>query len=359
MIKLLIITSKDVGLEINREKSNILIFNEKHKPKEIEQIRVTSEIKYLGLIINDTVNCFKHYKTTKLEATLKYANMTYSIIARSCNKILIGKTYWKAVVLPCLLYGVGVVTWSKAELEKLQKIENSVWRCLLGAPGYTPIAAMRGDVGASCMNIRDVKTKLKYVKYAMQSSNEMLRVVMGEMLLDAKDEYVRKIKEYLNLLEIENVEELVNLTNRQIEMKSRGRDEMAWKEELSAKSTLEIYSRHKKEIKEETFYDNTEKSVLLFKARSNTLKLGWRNKYEGGNIICKLCGDGEETMLHFLKMCKTLKDVRVKHDMVGRKVEEILLFVDGLTAEQSKNYILEAWRRRCGIIKRLEANINS
>ena len=35
--------------------------------------------------------------------------MTYSVIAKSCHKILTGKTYWKNIALPAILYGTSVI----------------------------------------------------------------------------------------------------------------------------------------------------------------------------------------------------------------------------------------------------------
>ena len=49
----------------------------------------------------------------------KMANLTYSIIARSCNKIMIGKTYWKNVVLPGALYALSILTWTRNEKDEL------------------------------------------------------------------------------------------------------------------------------------------------------------------------------------------------------------------------------------------------
>ena len=42
------------------------------------------------------------------------------------------------VVLPALLFTLGVVIWNKEELDKFQVLENSVWRTILNAPGSTP-----------------------------------------------------------------------------------------------------------------------------------------------------------------------------------------------------------------------------
>ena len=84
------------------------------------------------------------------------ANMTYSVMHISCNKIMIGNVYWKSVVLPAVLTGTSVLCWTRSELEVLQKIENGVWRMMLGAPGYTPVSTLQGEVGTSGMVERDI-----------------------------------------------------------------------------------------------------------------------------------------------------------------------------------------------------------
>ena len=70
------------------------------------------------------------------------ANLTFSVISKSCDKLLIGKTYWKSVVQPRVMSAAAVVVWTKGEKKQLQRVENRVWRQILGAPIYTPVAAL-------------------------------------------------------------------------------------------------------------------------------------------------------------------------------------------------------------------------
>ena len=42
----------------------------------------------------------------------KMANLTFSIIGRSCNKMVMGKTYWKSVVQPRVLSVTAVMVWT-------------------------------------------------------------------------------------------------------------------------------------------------------------------------------------------------------------------------------------------------------
>ena len=78
----------------------------------------------------------------------RLANLTYSIIARSCHKVIIGQSFWKNVCLPAVLYGTNILNITEKEIEKLQAIENSGYRQILGAQKYAHICTLR-EVGAS------------------------------------------------------------------------------------------------------------------------------------------------------------------------------------------------------------------
>ena len=60
-------------------------------------------------------------------------------------------------------------------------------------------------------------------------------------------------------------------------------------EDKSSKSTLEIYNKFNINIKEENqVYDNSEESIILFRARTNPLPLNWRNPHKP-NTNDQLC----------------------------------------------------------------------
>ena len=50
--------------------------------------------------------------------------MTFSVISKSCDKLLIGKTYWKSVVQLRVLSAAAVVVWMKDGRKQLQRVEN-------------------------------------------------------------------------------------------------------------------------------------------------------------------------------------------------------------------------------------------
>ena len=130
--------------------------------------------------------------------------------------------------------------------------------------------------------------------------------------------------------------------------------EREWENELREKSTLNLYREYKKEIKEEPFYDNTFDSIIFFKARSNCLQLGWRNRFQGGEIVCRMCGAEEETLEHFILECPSYLDIRLEYEMSEMDMENILGFKNqGEDVEKSKRYLKRIWVKRKQFLSRM------
>ena len=65
--------------------------------------------------------------------------------------------------LPSILFGRAVITTSKSNIEKIQRIENKVWRYLLGIGGYSTVETLRGEIGASMIKSRVMETMLLFL----------------------------------------------------------------------------------------------------------------------------------------------------------------------------------------------------
>ena len=88
------------------------------------------------------------------------------IIEKSCNILIIGKSFWKNIVLPSVLDGAAIVNLSENDIQKLQMIENGLHRKILGAFKGTAVESLRGEIGASdIMRTRIIKSRLMYIKY--------------------------------------------------------------------------------------------------------------------------------------------------------------------------------------------------
>ena len=91
---------------------------------------------------------------------------------------------------------------------------------------------------------------------------------------------------------------------------------------------------------------------ILFKARTNTLNLNWRNRFklnpDETDTTCPMCMENEETLEHFLLRCPINEDTRSKYNFWN--VEEmrlmlgkILCFEEGL---EGRDMLKELWINR-------------
>ena len=63
-LKMVMQISREFGLEINKEKSNIIIFNMEQQPDAIEDIKVVNKTKYQGIEIDNKRIYFKTQRQT-------------------------------------------------------------------------------------------------------------------------------------------------------------------------------------------------------------------------------------------------------------------------------------------------------
>ena len=180
-IKILQSTTSKYGLELNKGKSSVLIFNMKNKPDNIEGISISDQMKYLGVLIQDTRDIFKKHKMEKIKLAEKLANCTYSIVNRSCSRSLIGKTYWKSVAVPAIIYASGVINWNRSEIESLQVKQNQVCRKIYNAPRWATNTALRGEIGMSTMESRIIQSKTGYIVNRLNQGSNLIKGVVEEL----------------------------------------------------------------------------------------------------------------------------------------------------------------------------------
>ena len=346
--------SEICGLKLNKEKSCNIIMKNKEQIAQIANIKVINSTKYLGVEISTRRDIYKSHKKDKIQKAKSLSNMIYGIISRSSNKMLIGKTYWKNVVVPDILYAGEVITYNKEEIKALQTAENQAYRQILGAPKYTPACVLRAEIGSSSMQSRDIKNKLLFYKHLMESENELIRKIIEVDEANEITKFMKTTKEYLRDLHI-NKEFLRNNKAEGIKRKINEKDTMIWKEEINEKSSLRIYKELKNEIKEEKFYDNSEKSHLLFKGRSNTLKLNWRQRFLNPQedpeetTKCPMCKLETEDDIHFLVKCQDLQNIRRNSSIWHQGIEDMefirrVLCFDG--KEDGKETLAKMWKER-------------
>ena len=124
---------------------------------------MVSQVKYLGVIIGGFGrDIFRFERENLIAKAQKKAAQIKSYIKKSYDITMVGKAVWKLQMIPALLYGKQVVILNKKLIDKLQTIENGVYRYILGVGNMTPVAALRGEIGASRIETRIAETVLMF-----------------------------------------------------------------------------------------------------------------------------------------------------------------------------------------------------
>ena len=137
------------------------------------------------------------------------ARETHSVIEKSCNRLMVGKTYWKCGVLPGILKGAECMNFTKEQINELQKMEYRVYRIIFGAMGSTPLPALRGEVGASLMESRIIKNRITFTKNLKESKNCLVKELVDKVMTDGGSKWKKKTDEYLEKIGM-NYNELEN-----------------------------------------------------------------------------------------------------------------------------------------------------
>ena len=100
----------------------MIIFNEDTPTNSNNiNIEIVQNVTYLGVTIINKKNWHREHINKSLDKGQSFTNNLYSTIGNSCNRILIGKTYWKAVALLSISYCQEMMVYRK-DLDKLQRI---------------------------------------------------------------------------------------------------------------------------------------------------------------------------------------------------------------------------------------------
>ena len=97
-----------------------------------------------------------------------------------------------------MLSASSVVVLSMQEKDKLQ-----VWRQILGAPMYKPVAALQQEIGASMVEEKDRKIMLRFGLYMFKTENGLLKALFQRMCGERiPGSWVRQLRVYMVELEI-------------------------------------------------------------------------------------------------------------------------------------------------------------
>jgi len=259
----------------------------------------------------DEEDIFKKHRETIIEKMRKYANATYSAMENSYSRIVIGKLWWKTLVLPAVLLGAGIINFTDEEINEIQIIENNIYRKMLKTNKYTPTSALRGEVGALKAKNRIIETNLLIIKSILNGKNSLMKKILTNILNEKENSMNKQINKGLKLTNM-NINQLNEIEKNKLREKIRKIDTNEWIEDMEKCKTLDIYRKNKKKFGDEKIYENNEMSTLFMKVRTNSLEVNGRVSFLNDNKskICKLCNKENETITHFILECEKLSQKR-------------------------------------------------
>merc|ERR1711891_74161 len=252
------------GLQINKKKTKIMSIRGQMNDNILKEYEKVDEATYLGITIGGKYSDIFEVENKKiLRKADKKVFSTMEEVSRSANKTLVGKTIWKQIKVPSLLFGRAVVPTCNTLAEKLQRKENKVWRHAMGIGGYATVAGLRGEMGASLMRTRIMRTTLQYVREVMEGKFKNIKRMMEDTIKMKKGSWFRVVNSYLRELKID-WKDLYIMTKEDINGMMLEYDTKKWLEDLEDKSTLKYY-REGKEIMgyENCYRNNVESSLYL------------------------------------------------------------------------------------------------
>ena len=144
--------STNVGLGVNPDKTEVVIFSRRHTTPNIvplivrsTPINISEEAKYLALILNRKLSCKQNCQGRARKAAITLYTCKNAIGKRWGLQAKVVHWLYTAVVRPIVLYGI-CVWWTalnkKSYLNSLMKVQRQAELCISAALRTTPSAAI-------------------------------------------------------------------------------------------------------------------------------------------------------------------------------------------------------------------------
>ena len=291
-----------------------------------------------------------------MEKAEEKVNTLLALIKKSADRVIVGKAIWKLMAIPAILFGRAVIPTCNTLIEGLQRLENRVWRYLLGIGGYSTVESLRGEMGASMVKSRVMETMLSYAMDTLTGKFQEVKKMMLHTISSKKGRWFKAVDSYREELKI-SWEDLKNMNKSTLKNMIKKYDSDKWIEGMTEKISLRYYIQGKEQVGYENCYRNNTNSIFLARARTNTLKL---EEHKGRGIpgydkTCKLCKRSEENIVHFTMDCEELEEIR-NYNLIDSRLENseermitLLFYNDNF---QEIGYMLKRlWKKRRNLLE--------
>ncbi|KAG0428374.1 hypothetical protein HPB47_024637 [Ixodes persulcatus] len=289
---------------------------------------------------NDTDYLQGHH-THLRQAALRGASILRKRSLWSCNRFIVSRELWKAVMVPGLTFANAVVCVPGDVRANMERRQRDVGRQALSCKGAVTNEAVQGDLGWSSFEAREASSKIAYD---------------GRLRLMDRCRWAKRLFIYTNLTGLRTrwQKRLYQLQHKygffsqpvdastetewSSEVRKRVRDSetQQWLQDAQTKSTLGVYLANKITIASEVrLYDNSLGSRFLFEARAGALRtLSYRRRLDTTvtSTMCRVCGVHDVTVEHIVLDCARLKPSRTQDNGPRRPrplaLAEALDFID-------------------------------
>jgi hypothetical protein len=251
---------EQVGLKMNMEKSQVIVFGRNGKEK-MGDIRIVESITYLGVKVQDKKNIYGGYVAEKLKKVAKYKYWINNILVGRTYKARLGKVFWKGAILPTILHGMQVCVWKKEEIKKMEIIQNNVMRSILNMPRRTPIAYIQGENGYSAHKYRDMKMKLTMLQHVLKNNRNLKEMLEGEWEQSGQ-KWIEVCKDYLERIKSDR-DKIEEMSKEQLKKIIDAKETKEWRENMEKHEGLRIYRDVKKKIGQGRLWKNDRRETIL------------------------------------------------------------------------------------------------
>merc|ERR1711913_174340 len=234
------------GLEINLEKTKIMRVRGPEIGDRVGELEVVKETKYLGVLVGGRGrNIFEMENKKLIDKATDKVNALLAQIKKSADRVIVGKAIWKLMAIPALLFGRAVIPTSKYQIIRLQRLENKVWRYLLGIGGYSTVESLRGEMGASMVYSRVMETTLMYVVDTLTGKFQDVKNMMLHTIAKGKGRWFKAADEYREELKL-SWEDFKTMDKKSLKNIIKKYDTKKWNEGMKEKVSLIHYEQEKK-----------------------------------------------------------------------------------------------------------------
>ena len=200
------------------------------------------------------------------------------------NSILLNSEVW---------YGL-----TKANVEELEQVDNTLLRRILGAPACTPTPMLYLELG--CLPIRYIimTRRLMYLQYLLQEDDDSLlhKVYTAQAEHPIRGDWVEQVKKDMNEIELDiSMEVIKRFTKEAFKQKvSKAVNKAAFQYLCSEKKRMSkvMYVPHDNFKLQEYFHPSLldiqeVKMLFMIRSRMVDVKINFRNKY--ADTLCPVC----------------------------------------------------------------------